>query len=187
MPRSVVCPQPEHGEAALTSVCCPTDRVKGYKASWPHDAIDRLEPHPGAILARQARMDALLERTASTRFIRYKKDFYHRPCSTPTGIMGRRLRWCPSSAHPRAGVRCGWHKPATMREGDPIGPSDCYAFARRQCRIRMIPRRRHPLPLLPVLGRPRILIWLPVTPLRAGQSGRWRAIDRSVLSGADGG
>jgi N-methylhydantoinase B len=84
----------------------------------------RLEIIRGAIRAAQAEMDALLERTAISAFIREKKDFYT-ALFDADGIM------VVGSMVPIFGDITGpvfaRFAPETMREGDLYWYSDCYA------------------------------------------------------------
>src|ERR1700757_4997552 len=78
----------------------------------------------GAIRAAQAEMDALLERTAISAFLREKKDFYT-ALFDAHGIMvvGAML---PIFGHITGPVILA-SAPDTMREGDLYWYSDCYA------------------------------------------------------------
>ena len=84
----------------------------------------RLEIIRGAIRAAQAEMDALLERTAISAFIREKKDFY-------TALFDADGVMVVGSMVPIFGDITGpvftRFAPETMREGDLYWYSDCYA------------------------------------------------------------
>jgi N-methylhydantoinase B len=84
----------------------------------------RLEIIRGAIRAAQAEMDALLERTAISAFIREKKDFY-------TALFDADGVMVVGSMVPIFGDITGpvfaRFAPDTMREGDLYWYSDCYA------------------------------------------------------------
>ena len=84
----------------------------------------RLEIIRGAIRAAQAEMDALLERTAISAFIREKKDFY-------TALFDADGTMVVGSMVPIFGDITGpvfaRFAPETMREGDLYWYSDCYA------------------------------------------------------------
>src|SRR5690349_14416843 len=84
----------------------------------------RLEIIRGAIRAAQAEMDALLERTAISAFIREKKDFY-------TALFDSNGVMVVGSMVPIFGDITGpvfaRFAPDTMREGDLYWYSDCYA------------------------------------------------------------
>ena len=83
----------------------------------------RLEIIRGAIRAAQAEMDALLERTAISAFIREKKDFYT-ALFDANGVMvvGSMV---PIFGDITAPVFARF-APDTMREGDLYWYSDCY-------------------------------------------------------------
>src|SRR3981189_3200260 len=82
-----------------------------------------LEIVRGAIRAAQAEMEALIERTAISAFIREKKDFYT-AVFDPDGVMA------VGSSLPVFGDICGPvfrdFPPDTMREGDLYWYNDCY-------------------------------------------------------------
>jgi N-methylhydantoinase B len=84
----------------------------------------KLEIIRGAIRAAQAEMDALLERTAISAFIREKKDFY-------TALFDAEGVMVVGSMVPIFGDITGpvfaCFPPGTMREGDLYWYSDCYA------------------------------------------------------------
>ena len=84
----------------------------------------RLEIIRGAIRAAQAEMDALLERTAISAFIREKKDFY-------TALFDADGVMVVGSMVPIFGDITGpvfaRFAPETMREGDLYWYNDCYA------------------------------------------------------------
>ena len=84
----------------------------------------KLEIIRGAIRAAQAEMDALLERTAISAFIREKKDFY-------TALFDADGVMVVGSMVPIFGDITGpvfaRFAPETMREGDLYWYSDCYA------------------------------------------------------------
>src|ERR1700750_3006964 len=90
------------------------------------DACDpvTLEILRGAVRAAQAEMDALLERTAISPFIREKKDFY-------TALFDADGVMVVGSMVPIFGDITGpvfaRFAPDTMREGDLYWYSDCYA------------------------------------------------------------
>jgi N-methylhydantoinase B len=84
----------------------------------------KLEIIRGAIRAAQGEMDALLERTAISAFIREKKDFY-------TALFDADGVMVVGSMVPIFGDICGpmfaRFAPETMQEGDLYWYSDCYA------------------------------------------------------------
>ena len=98
--------------------------VRLAKASQPTgcDAVT-LEIVRGAIRAAQAEMEALIERTAISAFIREKKDFY-------TAVFDADGVMAVGSNLPVFGDICGPvfrdFPPDTMREGDLYWYNDCY-------------------------------------------------------------
>ncbi len=91
--------------------------------SGPCDSVT-LEIVRGAIRAAQAEMEALIERTAISAFIREKKDFY-------TAVFDADGVMAVGSNLPVFGDICGPvfrdFPPDTMREGDLYWYNDCYA------------------------------------------------------------
>src|ERR1700682_6137933 len=86
------------------------------------DAVT-LEIVRGAIRATQAEMEALIERTAISAFIREKKDFY-------TSLFAAEGVWAVGSNMPVFGDMSGSvfkrFPPETMKPGDLYWYSDCY-------------------------------------------------------------